>query len=200
MSEGTLYPALKRLEKKIYFNLIGKILRVEEEGKDFLEEGWTDEESTQRALKSFGEQKSLINGYQEAIFPFYRLYKIGSWILFGLYTLIVLYHLLIKRIIVRLYDYIIWGSSARNNFFFYPENSNGYFDIRVWQENSNLVPFQNMFFYLNNTENLYLRDILNNTLGNILIFIPLGFFLPIIFKRYKRSSKVVIISIMISLS
>lgn len=167
---------------------------------EFLEEGLSEEESTQRALKSFGEQKPLIDGYREVIFPFYSLFKMGTWVLFGIYTLIVMYYLLIKRIIVRVYDYIIWGSSARNNFFFYPKDSNGFFDIKVWQENSNLIPFRNMIYYLNSTENLYLHDIINNTLGNILIFIPLGFFLPIIFRRYNKSSKVVIISIIISLS
>ena len=54
--------------------------------------------------------------------------------------------------------------------------------------------------YINGTNTPYLSNIIDNTLGNILIFLPLGIFLPLLFKKYSKFTKVIIASTVISFS
>src|SRR5690606_9655306 len=103
---------------------------------EYVEQGFSDEEATQKALESFGEQKPLTKGLQESLFPFYKVFRIGTWILFGLYSTIILFKLLFQRIIFRITDYInavTFDYPNTNRYFFYPDNSNGFFDIEVWK-------------------------------------------------------------------
>jgi glycopeptide antibiotics resistance protein len=169
--------------------------------KEYLEQGLSDEEASQKALKVFGEQGQLRNGYQESLFPYYKIFKIGTRVLFGLYAVIVLFALLFQRLVMRLFDYVnvvFYDHSAYNRYFFYPPDTNRFFDLDVWQLNSNLIPMQNTIQYIKGTERFEIEIILHNTLGNILIFLPLGIFLPILFKKFNSLSKVFVSSILIS--
>ena len=85
---------------------------------EYVEEGFTNEEATQKALESFGEQKPLTKGLQESLFPFYKVFKIGTWILFGLYAFIVLFKLFFQRIILRVLDYARLGDPEYNRYLF----------------------------------------------------------------------------------
>lgn len=60
-------------------------------------------------------------------------------------------------------------------------------EMGAW--NLNLVPFRTIKSYWRNRSNLYA---LKNILGNILVFIPFGFFLPIEYN--KKFKEVIIIS------
>lgn len=165
---------------------------------DYLNQGLTDDDATQKALECFGEKRQLTNGLQESIFPYYKILKIGSWVLFGIYLLLMSFKLLFERIIGRVFDYFVEGY-AFNRYFFYPEGTNSFFDREVWLANSNLVPFQNTLIYINGREKFYLEIIINNTLGNILVFLPLGIFLPHLFKKYRSYSKMFLHSLLLSL-
>lgn len=168
--------------------------------REYLEQGFSEEEAAQKALESFGEQKQIKRGYQESLFPYYKIFKIGSWIIFCLYSLILLWKLLLQRGLERLINYSNgYGFATNGNgYFFYPENSSGFIDIETWQLNSNLIPFKNIMVYINGYDRFNLDIIINNTLGNVLIFLPLGLFLPILFKKYTRFSKLFFCSILIS--
>jgi glycopeptide antibiotics resistance protein len=54
--------------------------------------------------------------------------------------------------------------------------------------NYNLIPFHSMIRYLQNITDSYAYT---NILGNILPFGPLGFLIPIIFKKYRRFVKTI---------
>lgn len=165
---------------------------------EYLEQGLSDEAAARKALESFGEQEQLKNGYQESLFPFYRPFKIGAWILFGLYAFIVLFKLLFLRIIVRILDYARLDDPEYNRYFFYPPDSKEFFDLNVWQLNTNIVPFQSTINYINGSYHTNLDVILNNTIGNMLIFLPLGIFLPILYKNFRSLTKVLVGSLLIS--
>lgn len=165
---------------------------------EYIDEGLTEEEATQKALEDFGEQKQLTKGLQESLFPLYKVFKIGTWILFGLYSFIVLFKLLFQRIIVRAMDSA--NGYELNRYVFTPPNSEGYFNLEVLRQNSNIIPFKNTIEYITGSDRFNMDIIINNTLGNILIFLPLGIFLPLLFKRYSRFSKVIVASIVISFS
>ena len=142
---------------------------------EYLEQGFSDKEATQMAFKRFGEQKLLRNGYQESYFPYYKILHKGFWALFSLYSFIILFKLLFQRIIIRITDYayeISSGEPSFNRYFFYPPDSNGFFDIEVWRLNSGIIPFQNTIQYITGSDRFNQDIIINNTLGNILIFLP----------------------------
>ncbi|WP_459980261.1 permease prefix domain 1-containing protein, partial [Paenibacillus sp. YK5] len=113
---------------------------------EYIEQGFTNEEATQKALENFGEQKQLINGLQESLFPFYKVFKMGTWILFGLYSLIILFKLLFQRMIIRITDYA--NGFANPYYVFIPPNSEGYFDLEALKFNSNIIPFKNTMEYI----------------------------------------------------
>jgi len=159
---------------------------------EYLDEGFTEEEATQKALESFGEQKQLTEGLKESLFHFHKVFRI----LFGLYFFFVLYQLLFQRIIVRIIDSVT--GFEWNRYVVTSPNSEGYFNIL--KQNSNIIPFKNTIGYITGSDRFNLDIIINNTLGNILIFLPLGIFLPLIFKKYSRITKVMVASIVISFS
>ncbi|MBO9128535.1 VanZ family protein [Bacillus sp. 165] len=160
---------------------------------EYIEQGFTDEEAIQKALKSFGELRKISNGYQESLYPYYKLFRGGTWILFGLYSLVLLWNLLFVRMIDRIINHDLF-----NRYFWYPQNYNSIFDMEVWKLNASIIPFKNSFDYITGSQRFNLDIIINNTVGNILIFLPLGMFLPILFKKYNMLSKVFISSIIIS--
>lgn len=163
---------------------------------EYVLQGFTEEDAAQKALDSFGEHKRLTKGLQESLFPFYRIFKMGTWILFSLYTFFILFKLLFQRIILHTIDSM--NDYVLNRYVFAPINSEGYIDyIKI---NSNIIPFHNMIGYLTGSDRFNMDIIINNTLGNVLIFLPLGIFLPLLFKKYSRITKVIIASIVISFS
>ncbi|MBR3840985.1 MAG: VanZ family protein [Erysipelotrichales bacterium] len=63
----------------------------------------------------------------------------------------------------------------------------GYSYAEVLELNLNLVPFKTIMLYINillNPANLYLLEVaVVNLVGNLIVFIPLGLFLPLFWKR-----------------
>ncbi|AXI08245.1 VanZ family protein [Oceanobacillus zhaokaii] len=203
------------MDKKIetYINQIVSQLKCDEDEKreiidemqdhltllknEYLDQGFTDEEATQKALASFGEQEPLTKGLQESLFPFFKVSNKDTWILFSLYSLIILFMLLFQRIIIRITDYYINGITY-NRYISTPLDSEGVFNFLKF--NSNIVPFKNTIAYLTGTHHVNMDIIISNTLGNILIFLPLGIFLPLLFKKYSKFTKVIVASAVISFS
>lgn len=64
----------------------------------------------------------------------------------------------------------------------------------------NLVPFKTILHYIINFRYYTLENALTNLLGNIVVFIPLGFFLPIIFRLLRRASKTIMLVLILSLA
>jgi len=50
----------------------------------------------------------------------------------------------------------------------------------------NLVPFETIMRYINATGYINTSIVITNLAGNILAFVPLGFFLPLLFKGYMK--------------
>lgn len=118
--------------------------------------------------------------------PIYKIFMRGAWILFGLYSIMAIYKLIFERILVRIADYYRLGEPF-NSFFFGSNDAENY--LELLKLNSNIIPFKNTIDYLNGSIHANTDVIINNTLGNILVFLPLGFFLPLLFKRYSKFIK-----------
>jgi len=154
---------------------------------EYIEQGLSEKEASQKALESFGDKNTLKDGLQSSMFPGYKLYSYGAKIAFYLYSFIVLWNLLFQRIIGRIIDH-----GSFNRYFWYPENTHSFFNLEVWKLNSNLIPFKTISRYIIEREHYNVDIILHNTVGNIMIFVPLGIFLPILFKKYRSFAKLLI--------
>ena len=64
----------------------------------------------------------------------------------------------------------------------------GYSYAEVLELNLNLVPFKTIMLYINillNPANLYLLEVaIVNLVGNLVVFIPLGLFLPLFWRKF----------------
>ncbi|TFE00169.1 VanZ family protein [Jeotgalibacillus sp. R-1-5s-1] len=181
------------LEEKedISEEMLGHLLLLKE---DFLEEGCSEEEAAEKAIHTFGYEKELRDGLQSVMSPFYKPFRLLMWGAFTLYSFIVLANLLVIRMIEK----IAYGETARY-YFSVPENGESFWSAEVWQHNMNLTPFRNITMYLSGSEYFNPNIILHNTLGNILIFLPLGLFLPILFKKCRNWWKMLLIGTGLSL-
>ncbi|PEL08421.1 VanZ family protein [Bacillus sp. AFS017336] len=160
---------------------------------EYIEQGFTEKEAIQEALRSFGEFKQISHGYKKFINPNYKIIKQLTWILFTLYSFVALWNLLFVRLIDR-----IINNNSYNRYFLFPQNHQGFFDIEVWKLNSSIIPFKNTINYINGSSSFNVDIIINNTIGNLLIFLPIGIFLPILFKKYIILSQVITSSIILS--
>jgi glycopeptide antibiotics resistance protein len=161
--------------------------------REYMHQGLAGEEATRKALASFGEQKQLTRGLQASITPFDKAIKAGIWICFALYAYYVLYKLLIQRMIVRM-ELAAYG--VEWNYYFFALPDEGF--LKVLKMNANFIPFRNTMEYLTGADRYNMSIIIDNTLGNVLIFLPLGFFLPLLFRRYGKLSKIIVDSMVIS--
>ncbi|MEA1853555.1 VanZ family protein [Cytobacillus sp. OWB-43] len=162
--------------------------------------GKSEKEAVQLALADFGNQKSIAHGYNQSIFPFYRLYKVSSWLLFSLFTLVVLWQLIIGRLLERVMNYA--NGYVDNFYFFSREAQMSFFNFNLseWGMNVNIIPFKTTITYLLGADRFNLDIIITNTIGNILIFLPLGLLLPVLFKHCRLFSVVTITAITASFS
>jgi len=178
-------------KREIAEEMTGHILLLKQE---YQEQGLSDSESTQKALQSFGDEKSIEEGFRHSIFPYYKMFRKLNWLLFGIYSFIVLCNLLFFRIISRIINY----KHDFNPYYYVPQEGQGFFNLATWQLNSNLIPFRNTYEYVMGADRFNVDIIINNTLGNVLIFIPLGIFLPVLFKKYQSLNQVVVGSMIIT--
>lgn len=99
--------------------------------------------------------------------------KINLWIFFLLY--------LILLVTLTLFDYM-WG---RNGFTFINWFSDEF--IYFIKHSINLIPFKTIIEFIKEFNSMYSnRTILLNLFGNFIAFMPMAFFLPLLFKKQKK--------------
>ncbi|MEQ8154659.1 MAG: VanZ family protein [Clostridiaceae bacterium] len=109
-----------------------------------------------------------------------NILKFSTWFLFVLYLLILVYVILLK------------GGSAISMAKYRSEISLSQKILGI-----NFVALKTIILYLKGEPSV--RIAIENLLGNILAFSPLGFLLPLLFKKYDRLKTVFLISFSISL-
>lgn len=157
---------------------------------EYIDQGLSDEEAARKALDSFGDREILAQEYRSTFSPAYRVMRQGKWVMFGAYATIVLSELLFMRMLGNLIDFLNGNPIGR-----YISQVDG---LGFWQTvkmNANVVPFRSIGEYIWNAQHYNLDIILHNLLGNILIFLPLGVFLPVLFEKLRSSSKVLAASL-----
>ena len=114
--------------------------------------------------------------------------KLNLWIYFILYLTLIL--------TLTLFD-PMWG---RNGLELFNWNSH---DFEVYINNSfNIIPFKTIYLYIRDLFNLTLPtvNIFYNLFGNLVCMMPLGFFLPLLFKKLEKPKNFIITVLLFSLS
>ncbi|MBK5450449.1 VanZ family protein [Bacillus sp. TH22] len=164
---------------ELYFEIYDHLTSLKQE---FLDQGKSEEEATTLAIQNFGEASTLGTEIEKAMQSSTQKYV--QWIGWGLflpYSFVLLFKLLL-------------GRPA-----FYFGNLKYFFETGDWHSIHggliNLIPFRSIIRYLTEFDSYNLDIVLMNTLGNVIIFIPFGFLLPLLFKQInnvKMASKIFI--------
>ncbi len=112
-----------------------------------------------------------------------KAYRRIAVLLFVVYCLL-LFKLLFFKATINFSDIVITG------------NENSSFDALLAA--SNFIPFYKIYYYLSGSEP-YLVGALN-IVGNLLLFVPMGFFLPFLFKGIKSGKQLFFLVALMSLS
>ncbi|PEA76590.1 VanZ family protein [Bacillus wiedmannii] len=164
---------------ELYFEIYDHLTSLKQE---FLDQGKSEEEATTLAIQKFGEASTLGTEIEKAMQSSTQKYV--QWIGWGLflpYSFVLLFKLLL-------------GRPA-----FYFGNLKYFFETGDWHSIHggliNLIPLKSTIRYLTEFDSYNLDIVLMNTLGNVIIFIPFGFLLPLLFKQInnvKMASKIFI--------
>jgi glycopeptide antibiotics resistance protein len=115
--------------------------------------------------------------YRDVIDTYYLPLKVMGWILFSIYSFIAFYKLVIDRL-VNVVVVLLQGD--------YSIGDLGLFDYSSWRLTTNFVPFETILRYINYSQYFNWDIIIVNLLGNLLIFTPMGFLLPLLSKKFRK--------------
>ncbi len=129
--------------------------------------------------------------YRSLIDTYYLPIKIVGWIFFSIYSFMAFYKLVINRLV----DVVIIVFKGK-----YSLVELGLFDYSDWRLTTNFVPFETILRYINYSRYFDLDIIIINLLGNLLIFTPMGFLLPLLSKKFRKAWIVICVGFISSLA
>ncbi|MET4562797.1 glycopeptide antibiotics resistance protein [Lysinibacillus parviboronicapiens] len=129
--------------------------------------------------------------YRSWLDTYYMQVKIVGWIIFIVYSFIAFYKLVIDRL-VNVIVVVFQGD--------YSLGELGMFDYSSWRVTTNFVPFETILRYINYSQYFNLDLLLINLLGNLLIFTPMGFLLPLLSKKFRKAWLIIILGFFSSLA
>lgn len=129
--------------------------------------------------------------FREWIDTYYIQLKVIGWVFFSFYTFIAFYKLVINRLV----DVSITLFRGDNSL-----SEIGLFDYSSWRITTNFIPFETILRYINYSQYFNFDLIVVNLLGNLLIFTPMGFLLPLLSKRFRKAWVIIFIGFMSSLA
>ena len=147
---------------------------LEQLRRSYVADGAKDEHAIKMAIDDFGESELVGGLINKAVSPNRKWLQALSWFVFTSYTLIVVYQLFLTqtRLILR----------------------------SMGQPHPNLTPFQSILLYANGYQNYNFDTWFFNLFGNVLLFVPLGFMLPILFAKARRFSTTIVWTMLASLT
>lgn len=160
---------LSDVEKgELFLELHDHLISLYEEHR---EKGLSEKETIALAIQSFGKPALLGNELQKSIFPFDMYLQRAAWLLFVPYTFILVFLLLIRR-----------SSNLLFEIQFMLESGN----IHTLFSMFNIIPFKTITMYITNFDHYNLDTWMMNVVGNVVLFIPLGLLVPILFRSTRN--------------
>lgn len=129
--------------------------------------------------------------YRVWIDQHYMEIKFAGWLLFSIYSCIAFYKLVIDRLV----NVVLLLARGE-----YTLSELGLFDYSTWRGTTNFVPFDTIMRYINYAHYFNVDLIVVNLLGNLLIFTPMGFLLPLLSRRFRRVWPVLFVGFVSSLA
>ena len=142
-------------------------------------------------ISNVQDEHKLPLPYRVWIDQYYIEIKFTGWLLFGIYSCIAFYKLVIDRLV----NVVLLLSRGE-----YTLSELGLFDYSTWRGTTNFVPFDTIMRYINYSHYFNLDLIVVNLLGNLLIFTPMGFLLPLLSRRFRRVWPVLFVGFISSLA
>jgi glycopeptide antibiotics resistance protein len=153
--------------------------------RSYIEKGLSEDEAEKKAITDFGESKLIGANLQKSMFPVKYIARIASWCAFISYILLTLLKTLVGGLVF--YQNGEWTTQRIDRY-------HNLFMPMHMSDTYNLVPLKTISHYWIHHE-MYNTDIwFNNTLGNLFLFIPIGFLLSVLFLRYQRKGIVIGVS------
>ncbi|QNK58544.1 VanZ family protein [Paenibacillus sp. PAMC21692] len=147
---------------------------LEQLRRSYVTDGVQDAHAIKLAIADFGES-GLVGGLiNKSVLPYRKWLLALSWFVFTSYSLIIVYQLLLSqsRLILR----------------------------HTELPNPNFIPFQTILMYANRYQSYNFDTWFFNLFGNVLLFVPLGFLLPILFAKARRFSMSIVWTMLASLT
>lgn len=129
--------------------------------------------------------------YRALIDTYYLPIKITGWLFFCIYSVIAFYKLVIDRL-VNVAVVLFNGE--------YSLGELGMFNYSNWRLTTNFIPFDTILRYIHYSQYFNLDIIIINLLGNLLIFTPMGFLLPLLSKKCRQAWIVICVGFFSSLA
>ena len=142
-------------------------------------------------ISNMQDEHKLPLPYRVWIDQYYLEIKFIGWLLFGIYSCIAFYKLVIDRLV----NVVLLLSRGE-----YTWSELGLFDYSTWRGTTNFVPFDTIMRYINYSHYFNVDLIVVNLLGNLLIFTPMGFLLPLLSRRFRRVWPVLVVGFVSSLA
>ncbi|MET1249757.1 VanZ family protein [Sporolactobacillus sp. STCC-11] len=156
-------------EKKDLQEEMGQHLQLLKE--EYMGKGLSENEAVDTAIRCFGKGNELRKELNHSISPLKVPIKISVIILFSLYGVVALSALLLLRIVDPLFEFRGFQNLLDSHFLYL---------------NTNFIPLRTISYYFLHTNEFSPSLITHLLLYNIILFVPLGLFVPILFRK-KRS-------------
>ncbi|MDQ0115616.1 VanZ family protein [Paenibacillus harenae] len=150
---------------------------LEQLRSSYVNDGVQDKNAIKLAIADFGESGLVGSLINKAVSPNRKWLQAVVWSVFTTYALVVVYQLLLSpsRLLQRQHRW-------------------------EWALPPNLTPFRSILQYANGFQHYNFDIWFFNLFGNVLLFIPLGFLLPILFAKARRFSTTIVWSMLASLA
>ncbi|WP_166246101.1 VanZ family protein [Paenibacillus turpanensis] len=144
---------------------------------EYISKGYSEIESVQLAITTFGDSKEVAKNMEEVMFPNKHWLNKIAWFGLLMYIAVVLKLLIFDEIRMHIREV-----NQEINYLRY-----------------NLVPFESISTYLMNFHDYNFDTWFFNTFGNVLLFLPFGFLLPVLFSKTRTAIRIICLSLTFSL-
>lgn len=153
----------------------------------YMNKGYGEEDAEKCAIYDFGEEDELRNKWRFTINPFHRLFQGLLWVVAAIYIIVVFRILFI-------------GTISRLMYGEFKNNGATYRFSEKYGGSLNMIPFKSILEFLIHHNQYNLDIIINNLIGNMLLFVPFGFLLPLLVKKTFTLSRVLFLSVLVGAS
>lgn len=148
--------------------------------EEYMGKGLSEKEAVDMAIRCFGKGNELRKELNHSISPLKKPFLISVIIMFGLYGFVALSVLLLLRMVDPLFEFRGFQNLLDSHFLYI---------------NTNFIPLRTISYYFLHTNEFSPLLITYLLLYNIILFVPLGLFVPMLFRKRRGALQVIKIAL-----